>query len=72
MIAALGTLAFLATLWLVVVVGAAMLEESGAKIAAALKGPSSENLAPVVPFHRNRRRAVAPSMRVETRWRAAA
>ena len=34
----LGTLAFLATLWLLVVVGAAVLEESGAKIAAALKG----------------------------------
>ena len=38
MIAALGTLAFLATLWLLVVLGAAILEESGAKIAAALKG----------------------------------
>jgi hypothetical protein len=38
MIAALGTLPFLATLWLLVVVGAAVLEESGAKIAAALKG----------------------------------
>ena len=38
MTAALGTLAFLATLWLIVVVGAAVLEESGAKIAAALKG----------------------------------
>ena len=38
MIAALGTLAFLATLWLLVVVGAAVLEESGAKIAAALRG----------------------------------
>jgi len=38
MIAALGTLPFLATLWLLVVVGAKVLEESGAKIAAALKG----------------------------------
>ena len=38
MIAALATLAFLATLWLLVVVGAAMLEESGGKIVAALKG----------------------------------
>jgi len=34
MIAPLGTLAFLATLWLLVVVGAAVLEDSGAKIAA--------------------------------------
>lgn len=38
MIAALGTICFLATLWLLVVVGASVLEESGAKIAAALKG----------------------------------
>ena len=38
MIAPLGTLAFLATLWLLAVMGAAVLEESGAKIAAALKG----------------------------------
>ena len=42
MIAAFGTLAFLATLWLLVVVGAAVLEESGAKIAAALKGKSPQ------------------------------
>ena len=46
MIAALGTLVFLATLWLLVVVGAAVLEESGAKIAAALKGrPASRRVA---------------------------
>jgi hypothetical protein len=38
MIAALGTLPFLATLWLLAVLGAQVLEESGAKIAAALKG----------------------------------
>ena len=38
MSAALSTLPFLATLWLLVVVGATVLEESGAKIAAALKG----------------------------------
>ena len=38
MTAALGTLPFIATLWLLAVLGAAVLEESGAKIAAALKG----------------------------------
>ena len=38
MAAALGTLAFLATLWLLIVLSASVLEESGAKIAAALKG----------------------------------
>ena len=42
MTAAMGTLVFLATLWLLVVVGAAVLEESGAKIAAALKGTSAQ------------------------------
>ncbi len=41
MIAALGTLPFLATLWLLVVLGARTLEESGAKIAAALKGETA-------------------------------
>jgi hypothetical protein len=59
MIAALGTLTFLATLWLLAVVGAAMLEESGAKIAAALKGrPAS----PPVPD--------AVRIRLRVRWRA--
>jgi hypothetical protein len=38
MTAAMGTLPFLAILWLLVVVGASILEESGAKIASALKG----------------------------------
>jgi hypothetical protein len=38
MMTALGTLPFLATLWLLVVLGARVLEESGAKITAALKG----------------------------------
>jgi len=73
MLAPLGTLTFLATLWLLVVVGAAVLEESGAKIAAALKGKPalkpSLNLAQV----RMRARARAkPAMRAEPRWRAAA
>ena len=40
MIAALGTLVFLTTLWMLVVVGAKVMEESGAKIVAALKGQS--------------------------------
>jgi hypothetical protein len=38
MMRVIGTLPFLATLWLLVVLGAAILEESGGKIAAALKG----------------------------------
>ena len=74
MIAAIGTLTFLATLWLLIVVGAAILEESGAKIAAALKGPSSEAMAPVARIARSDRRRESPCgfMRAEPRWRAAA
>lgn len=40
MLAPLATLAFLATLWLVVMVAAEMLSQSGGKIVAALKGRS--------------------------------
>ena len=72
MIAALGTLAFLATLWLLVVVGAAVLEESGAKIAAALKRASTpQPLLRVTPV-RLRMRARTRVMRAEPHWRAAA
>ena len=70
MIAAFGTLLFLATLWLLVVVGAMVLEESGGRIAAALKGePLRQSLfaAPV----RLRPRLEKP-MRACARWRAAA
>jgi len=71
MIAALGTLAFLATLWLLVVVGAAVLEESGAKIAAALKGkPAYREMA--VPIRVRARVRVQRPMRARPRWRAAA
>ena len=47
MLAALGTLPFLATLWLLTVLGARILEESGAKIAAALKGETARAQPPV-------------------------
>ncbi len=71
MIAAFGTLAFLATLWLLVVVGAAVLEESGAKIAAALKGKPRRQSLYAAPMRLRIRRAVKP-MRATARWRAAA
>ena len=48
MTAVLGTLPFIATLWLLVVLGAAVLEESGAKIAAALKGKSASSVTPCI------------------------
>jgi hypothetical protein len=73
MMTALGTLPFLATLWLLVVLGAKVLEESGRKIAAALKGEpvrlESRNGACV----RVRIRASnAPATAANVQWRAAA
>lgn len=69
--AVLGTLPFLATLWLLVVLGAKVLEESGAKIAAALKGSSA--LVPNAPPRRTTaRHSVRGPRSFETRWRAAA
>ena len=71
MTAIVGTLPFLATLWLLVVLGAAVLEESGDKIVAALKGKSASN-----PPLASRRMISRPTSRrvrrFETRWRAAA
>ena len=73
MIAALGTLPFLATLWLLVVVGAAVLEESGAKIVAALKGEPKQPLTVGQTPARLRTRAqCAKPICVNAEWRAAA
>jgi hypothetical protein len=71
MIAALGTLPFLATLWLLIVLGAAVLEESGAKIAAALKGEPQLRFRIVGSATRRHSRLQRP-MRARPRWRAAA
>jgi len=68
----MGTLVFLVTLWALVVVGAAILEESGAKIAAALKGQSARQPQLRVAPVRVRMRARTRVMRAEPRWRAAA
>ena len=72
MIAALGTLAFLATLWLLVVLGAAILEESGARIAAALEGRTLRPAAALTPVRLRARPCVRQPTRAEPRWRAAA
>ena len=73
MIAALGTLPFLATLWLLVVLGAAVLEESGAQIAAALKGDLGQQSSLPAPLPRARSRRPAQRIsRATPRWRAAA
>ena len=71
MIAVLGTLPFLATLWLLVVLGAQALEESGAKIAVALKG-RPRLPAPRVPVRIRMIARTEPIRRPEPQWRAAA
>ena len=71
MLASLGTLAFLATLWLLTVIGAAVLEESGAKIAAALKGKPLHRPA-VAPVRMRTRPRLQRPMRAAPRWRDAA
>ena len=72
MATALGTLPFIATLWLLVVLGASVLEESGAKIAAALKG-ERKPAAPAIAFRRVSGAAdPRQPKRAEPQWRAAA
>ena len=71
MTAALGTLVFLVTMWIIVVVGAAVLEESGAKIAAALKGKVGATTV-VAPVRIRTRGRIQQPMRATARWRAAA
>lgn len=66
MLALLGTLPFIATLWLLVVVGAAVLEESGAKIAAALKGGSLRQPSQAFPQRRIRVRLSSQNVRQAT------
>ena len=71
MIAALGTLAFLATLWLLVLIGAMVLEESGAKIAAALKGkPARQPVRISIRLRARQRRPLI--VRAKAEWSAAA
>jgi hypothetical protein len=72
MTAALGTLVFLATLWLLTVVGAAVLEESGAKIAAALKGKQPRTTPVLVPVRVRTRSRIQQPLRASAKWRAAA
>jgi hypothetical protein len=71
MIAALGTLPFLATLWLLVVLGARVFEENGAKIVAALKGVPQRPANHVGVRCRSRFRVERLS-RASVEWRAAA
>jgi hypothetical protein len=71
--AALGTLPFIATLWLLVALGAAIFEESGAKIVAALKGESMrQSSAGAAPVRLRTRPRMEGSVSASVEWRAAA
>ncbi len=72
MTAAFATLVFLTTLWMLVVVGARIMELSGSKIIAAFKGRSiapSMTTSPMRLRHRERERT---AYRATPRLRAAA
>ena len=71
MTAAFGTLAFLTTMWLLVLVGARVLEESGGRIAAALKGkPAHPQM--IAPVRGRTRGRLQRPMRATPRLRVAA
>ena len=72
MTAALVTVVFLATLWMLIVVGAAVLEESGGKILAALKGRNMTTVATAPVRMRVERYRPARPIRANARLRAAA
>ncbi len=72
MIAAFGTLVFLSTLWMLVVIGAAILEQSGSKIVTAFLGKPRLPVLTLVPLSvRSTARQPEP-IRVKAQIRAAA
>ena len=73
MIAALATIVFLSTLWMLVVIGAAVLDSSGAKILAAFKGKSAAPTVATGPTRvRHQRFQPLRRVRISVRQRAAA
>ena len=75
MLAPLATLAFLATIWLVLAIAAELLGTSGRKIALALKGRSPLATAPAmrpVALRVSLRARPQRTLRAQPRFRAAA
>jgi hypothetical protein len=74
MLAPLATLAFLATIWLVVTIGAELLGTSGGKIMLALKGrsPMAEPSIRPIALRVSLRARPQRTMRAQPRFRAAA
>ena len=75
MIAALGTVVFLLTLLAIAAVAAVLIEQSGGKVVAALKGQSllaTRRQAAPAPVRISSRARSQRAVRAEARWRAAA
>ena len=72
MTAALVTLFFLTTLWLLTVVGVKVLEQSGSKILFALKGQSMDPVMSTAPQRLRHRERDRTAYRATPRLRAAA
>ncbi len=76
MLAALATLAFFATIWLIATIAMQTLSESGGKIVAALKGRSilAQPAPAPVTLRYSQRMPARPqlTLRAEPQWRAAA
>jgi hypothetical protein len=77
MLAPFATLAFLATLWLVVRLVLEMSDGAGGKVMAALRGHSMlaqppQSVRPVTVRFQPRAESVRRPMRVQPEWRAAA
>jgi hypothetical protein len=75
MLPALATLAFLATLWMIVMVAARMADENGSKIVAAFKGQSqlaAERQLAQAPVRVSQRARQQRIVRAQPRLRAAA
>ena len=75
MLAPLATLAFLATIWLIVTIAAEMFGVSGRKVAMALKGHSLLATAPSlrpVPVRVSQRARAQRTLRAQPQYRAAA
>ena len=72
MIAAFATLVFLTAMWMLVVVGARVLEENGSKIVAALKGRSAAPTLTTPPMRLRHRERERKAYRATPRLSAAA
>lgn len=72
MTAALASLTFLTAMWMLVVLGARVIEQSGSKILAAMRGRSMEPALTTSPMRLRHRERASTAYRATPRLRAAA